>query len=258
MPDDTFRALEGAIRSQQTKYFGKYRAFVADNTDPEGIARCRLTVPSVLGEAISDWAVPCMPYGGAADLGLLAVPPVGAQVLAEFLEGDLSSPIWTGTFWRSSDELPSEYTDVGGPDMKVLKTESGHVLSFNDTEGGEEVILKSTAGAEVKLDPEGSILLTDSAGATVTLDAAGGSVTVADANGNAMVMEAAGITCTDANGKEIRTSGSGVEVTASVKGTTFLSLCNTHTHTCTAPGSPTSPPMVPLTPTVLTTKSTAQ
>ncbi len=206
------------------------------------------------------------------------IPPVGAQVFAEFLEGDISSPVWTGTFWRDPGELPSEWSDVGGPDMKVLKTDSGHVLTFNDTSGEEEVILRSTPGAEVKLDPDGSIVLTDQAGATVTLDAAGSEVTVADANGNSIVLSSAGITCTDASGNEIKTSGSGVEVTASaqivltgsmvavagsggeplVKGTTFLSMFNTHIHTCTAPGSPTSPPMVPLTPAVLTTKSTAQ
>jgi hypothetical protein len=31
------------------RWFGKYRAFVRDNNDPERLGRCRLEVPAVLG-----------------------------------------------------------------------------------------------------------------------------------------------------------------------------------------------------------------
>lgn len=275
MPDD-YALVEQTARAQQTKFYGKFRAFVVDNEDPDGMGRITMTVPSVLGEATSDWALPCMPFGGAADLGFLMVPPVGAQVIAEFFEGDLSSPIYTGTFWRTSDEIPAEYTDGEGPKTKVLKTDSGHYLSFQDKEGEEQITLRSATKAEMVLDPDGSIILTDQAGAVVMLDAAGSELKVEDANGNAMVMSSSGITCTDANGNEITTSGGGIDIKAAatvniegsivtvagaggepiVKGSTFLSMFNTHTHG--HPLGPTTPPIVPLTPAVLTTKSTAQ
>lgn len=274
--DTILNALDRSDRQARTKYWGKYRAFVADNADPQALGRCRLTIPSVLGEATSDWALPCTPYGGGADFGFLAIPPVGAQVLAEFLEGDASSPLWTGTFWRQAAEVPAE--GAGDPAVKVLKTESGHVLTFDDTSGAETITLTSSAQAIVVMDHEGSLVLTDKAGATVTLDAAAGELTVADANGNSIVLSSTGITCTDASGNTITASGSGVEVKSSatiniegsmvtvagaggeplVKGTTFLSLFNTHVHNATAIGAPTSPPITPLTPSVLTTKSTAQ
>lgn len=273
---EVFQALENTVRQQQNRYYGKYRAFVVDVEDPDLRGRCKLSIPSVLGEETSDWALPVVAYGGGEGFGMLAVPPVGSQVVAEFLEGDLSAPMWTGTFWRSSGEVPPEHSDVGQP-MKVFKTESGHVLSFNDTEGEEEVKLLTATEAEVLCDPDGSIILTDAAGATVTLNAADGELSVADANGNSMVMSSSGIECEDANGNKISASASGVEVKSSatvniegsmvtvagsggeplIKGTTFLSLFNSHIHNATAPFSPTSPPVVPLTPTVLTTKSTA-
>ena len=91
---EALRTIEKSIRKQQTTYYGKYRAFVADNEDPDGMGRIKLTIPSVLGEATSDWALPAVAYGGGADFGTLFVPPVGAQVLAEFLEGDPSAPVW--------------------------------------------------------------------------------------------------------------------------------------------------------------------
>ena len=112
----------------------------------------------------------------------------------------------------------------------------------------------------------------------MSLDAAASEVKVEDASGNSILLSATGITCKDASGNEISTAGAGVTVKTGavvtiegsqvaiagsggeplVKGATFLGLFNAHVHTCTAPGSPTSPPMVPLTPGVLTTKSTAQ
>lgn len=273
---EILRTLETTVRAQQNRYFGKYRAFVTNVEDPDQRGRCKLSIPSVLGEEESDWALPVTGYGGGEDFGMLAIPPVGSQVIAEFLEGDISSPMWTGTFWRASGEAPAEHADVGQA-MKVFKTESGHTLTFNDTEGEEEVKLFTATQAEALFDPDGSIILTDSAGSKVTLNSADGEISIADANGNSMVMSSSGIICEDGNGNIISASSGGVEVKSSaivniegsmvtvagsggeplIKGTTFLSLFNSHTHNATTMGAPTSPPMVPLTPSVLTTKSTA-
>lgn len=270
---EAFQTIEKSIRKQQSTYYGKYRAFVVDTEDPDGLGRIRLSVPSVLGEATSDWALPSVAYGGGADFGMLFVPPAGSQVLAEFLEGDVSAPVWAATFWRQGSEMPAEYE---GPSTKILKTESGHLLTFEDLEGEEQITLRSSAEAEVVMNPEGGIVLTDSAGAKVVLDAEAGEILVEDANGNSILLSSSGITCTDASGNEISTTSGGVDVKSSavvniegsqvtvagaggepiVKGTTFLSMFNSHTHP-TGVG-PSGPPLVPLTPAVLTTKSTAQ
>lgn len=276
MDDGGLQALEGAIRGQRNRYWGKYRAFVADADDPEGLGRVKLTVPSVLGEATSDWALPCVPYGGGEDFGFLAVPPVGAQVIAEFLEGDISSPVWTGAFWRRKSETPAEHCEGGGQSLKILKTESGHLLSFQDKAGEEAITLRTAAEAEILMDAEGSIQLTDKGGAKVTLDAEASEIRVEDASGNSLVMSSSGVTVKDASGNEITAAASGVTVKSSavisiegsmvsiagsggeplIKGASFLALFNTHTHG-TGVG-PSTPPVVPLTPSVLTTKSTAQ
>jgi uncharacterized protein involved in type VI secretion and phage assembly len=274
--DDFINTLDRSLSQQRSRYYGKYRAFVADNADPDNLGRCKLTVPSVLGEATTVWALPCVAYGGGSDFGFLAIPPVGSQVYAEFLEGDVSSPVWTGTFWRQASELPAE--SGGKPEVKIIKTETGHVLSFDDTDGSEKITLTSAKEASVVMDENGSIVLTDKAGSTVTLDAQASEIKVEDANGNSIVLSSTGITCTDANGNTITAAGSGVEIKSSatiniegsmvtiagaggepfIKGTTFLSLFNSHIHNATAIGAPTSPPIVPLTPAVLTTKSTGQ
>jgi hypothetical protein len=273
---DQMDLLERTVRAQQTKYYGKYRAFVADNKDPETRGRCKLLIPTVLADANSDWAIPCFAYGGGAGFGIAMVPPVGSQVIAEFLEGDPSAPMWTGAFWRTSSEPPAEFTGGNEPTAKVFKTESGHVLIFEDKSGSEKVTLQSQAQAVLEMDSNGSFSATDKNGAKVLLDAGAGEIHVEDSNGNSMVMSSSGVTIKDAAGNEVATSSSGINVKGAtitidgqsvavggsggeplLKGQTFLSLFNTHTHNCTAPGSPSGPPVPPLTPTVLTLKATA-
>jgi hypothetical protein len=270
---DEFQLLEDTARRQATKYWGKYRGMVTNTDDPENRARVKLAVPSVLGDAESQWADPAFPYGGGAGFGFVAVPPVDSAVLVEFIEGDPSAPLWTGTFWRVADEVPEEFT---GQQAKVMRTESGHRLVFDDTEGEETVTLHSATDAVIEMNPEGSIALTDQSGAHVTIDAASGEIVVEDANGNSITLSASGITCADASGNQITTTAGGIEVKGTtvkiegqsvslggaggeplVKGQTFLALFNSHTHPCTAPGSPSGPPVVPLTPAALTIKTVA-
>jgi len=269
------KALETLQRRMDKAYFGKYRAFVSDNEDPEQRGRLKLTIPTVLGAETSDWVLPCFPYGGGAGFGWLAVPPRDAQVVVEFIEGDISSPIWTGTFWRGEAEVPEDLSEGNEPTTKLLKTESGHLLSFEDKDGETKITLRSAKEALVEMDDEGSIALTASDGAVVTLDAKAGTLTVADANSNTLTMSSSGIECSDGNGNSITTSSGGIEVSATtikisgsdvtvgtgsaeplVKGTSFMSIFNAHTHNCTAPGAPSGPPLAPLTPAAMTSAMT--
>lgn len=249
-------------RTQQT-YYGKYRGLVVDNEDPEKRARVTLRVPSILGDdAISHWAEPCLPFGGYQDQGLFMVPAVGAQVWVEFEAGDINHPIWTGTTWQQSSDVPTEASDKS-PHIHQLKTSSGHILLFDDNDGEEEIKLFHKADAQLDIDPDGVITLTDAAGSKLTLDAKGSKIDIADSNGNNMVMESSGTTVSDANGNKIEMSAAGVKVSSSgtvniegsmvnvggaggeplIKGQSFLSLFATHMHTSSPTGGPTTPPI---------------
>jgi uncharacterized protein involved in type VI secretion and phage assembly len=255
--------VQQLVTRSQERYFGKYRGLVVDNADPENRARVMVRVPSVLGsDMVSHWAEPCLPFGGLADQGLFMVPEIGAQVWVEFEEGNVNRPIWTGTVWQQAADVPSEAADRS-PNMRQLKTPSGHILSFDDSDGEEEIRLYHPAEAELKIDPDGVVQITDAAGATLVMNAADSKIEVTDSNGNSLVMERSGTTVTDANGNEIVMQGSGITVSSSatvtieggmvnvggaggepmIKGMSFLSLFATHTHTTTVPGTPTSPPI---------------
>ncbi|MEQ9504514.1 MAG: phage baseplate assembly protein V [Deltaproteobacteria bacterium] len=256
---DAIVQLHEAVHERR---YGKYRGFVTDNADPEKRGRLRLSVPSVLGDEETDWALPCLPFGGAGGYGSFFVPEPGAQIWVEFEEGDVDRPIWVGAFWRSVADVPEDGVK-SPPSTRVLQTPGGHVMQFDDETDGERFRLHHPADAELEIDADGTVILTNSEGALVRLDADASEVIVEDANGNVMTMSSAGTTIEDANGNRVEMAAAGITVEAPqvtvkasqvnlgdqggepvLKGDTFLSLFASHIHTV-APvvGGPTSPPI---------------
>jgi uncharacterized protein involved in type VI secretion and phage assembly len=131
------------------RHYGKYRGIVADNKDPKNLGRLKARVPEVLGDLVTGWALPCAPYAedGA---GLFLVPPPRAGVWIEFEAGDVSCPVWSGCWWKEG-KLPDE----GKPDIKVLKTASGHTITLDDTGGAEKVEITDKSGAKIVLNSTG-------------------------------------------------------------------------------------------------------
>jgi len=251
--------LTQVAREVQRRAYGKYRGIVVDNQDPDKRARLRLVVPSVLGTEQTGWALPCLPFGGLADQGWFAVPEVDAQVWVEFEEGDVSRPVWTGTFWQQSSDVPAEAA-ISPPTTRLLKTPGGHLLEIDDKQDEERFFLHHPAGTELEIDKDGIVKLTDAGGSTMTFDAKANKVIVEDSNGNKLTMEAAGTTVEDANGNKIEMASAGINVSGQkivikgsqvmlagdggepiIKGQSFLTLFATHVHP-TAMG-PSGPPV---------------
>lgn len=256
-----------ATEIDQARY-GKYRGFVDSNQDPQKRGRLKLRIPSVLGDQVSNWALPCLPFGGATSYGFFAVPDNDAQVWVEFEEGDIHRPIWTGTFWqpKPQGQQPSVPEDAAKdpPTTRLLQTPSGHILQFDDEEGEERFRLHHPRGAEITINRHGDITLDDASGNALKTDAQNNEIVLEDANGNTLTMSGSGTTVEDSNGNRIEMAGGGITVESSqrvvvkgsqvalggeggeplIKGQSFLSLFATHTHTV-APlvGGPTSPPI---------------
>lgn len=88
-------------------YLGKYRGTVINNVDPSGLGRVQVLVPDVSPEAITSWAMPCIPLGLTGPTGS-ALPNRGATVWIEFEQGDMDHPIWTGVFFGQRDDVPDQ------------------------------------------------------------------------------------------------------------------------------------------------------
>jgi uncharacterized protein involved in type VI secretion and phage assembly len=156
--------LARLVERIEGRHFGKYRGHVTDNNDPDNIGRLRATVPRLLGEERTGWALPAFAYGGSAEQGLYAVPDVGAGVWIEFEGGDLSYPVWSGTWYDSRSSIPESATPV----KKVFKSKSGHKVVLDDS--GAILEVTHSNGNHVKLD-QTSIEIKVSSGVKVVIDA---------------------------------------------------------------------------------------
>jgi hypothetical protein len=129
--------------SRTNRFYGKFRGTVTNNQDPLSQGRIKAKVPDVLRDVETGWALPAAPYSGNG-VGVYTVPAVDAAVWIEFEAGDVSSPIWTGCWW-SKDQLPKDETgSATTPDRKIIRTEQGLLLSFDD--GGKTIALSDSNG----------------------------------------------------------------------------------------------------------------
>lgn len=200
------------------RFYGKYEGVVNDVADPLKIGRIRALVPAVLGEQlVSGWALPCAPFGGGKERGMLFLPQVGDTVWIEFAGGDVSRPIWVGTFWGAPDS-------TGGADD--LGTETGAEAPTGD--GGKAAgaglgVLKTKGGHELVFDDDGEVVL---------LASGNGKTSLRFAQDGSVVISAETIAlCANARQKL-------------VLGDAFMALFNQHTHpTGVGPSGPPTPPM---------------
>jgi uncharacterized protein involved in type VI secretion and phage assembly len=139
MMSDRDEMLARLIERVDQRFFGKYRGQVTDNNDPNNLGRIKAKVPRLLGDEESGWALPAFIYGGASEQGLFALPDVGAGVWIEFEGGDLSYPVWTGT-WYTTGAIP----ESAAPGKKVFKTKSGHKIVLDDDAGTLEITDSNT------------------------------------------------------------------------------------------------------------------
>ena len=164
-------------------YYGKYRGTVKNNIDPLQTGRLLLEVPDVLGNGISSWAMPCMPFGGK-QMGMWVLPQVGAGVWVEFEKGDPDFPIWSGCWWGSAAEPPA-LALAAPPAMPnaVIQTAGQTTLLLSDVPGPTGgILLKTKTGALISINDTG-ITISNGKGATIMMT--GPTVTI---NGGALAI----------------------------------------------------------------------
>ena len=148
-------------------FYGKYRGTVLNNIDPLLTGRIQAIVPDVAGLVPTSWAMPCMPVAGP-NMGLFAVPPIGAGVWIEFERGDPDYPIWVGGYWGSAVETPllSHAVPPGLAGITLQTTLANGIVISDGPAGG--ILIKTTLGAFILVSDLG-ITISNGKGAIITM-----------------------------------------------------------------------------------------
>lgn len=151
------------------KFLGKFRGTVVNNIDPEQRGRIQVVVPDVSALGLTTWALPSLPIGGL-QTGVFSIPVVGSGVWVEFEQGDLDYPIWVGTFWGSTAEVPpiSHTLPPGVPGI-VMQTPLQNGLLISDVPGPTGgILIKSSTGAFILVNDAG-IIIQNGKGASIVM-----------------------------------------------------------------------------------------
>ena len=155
--------------SEAKKFFGKYRGTVVNNVDPLQIGRIQAIVPDVSNLMLSSWAMPCAPVAGM-NMGMFAVPVIGAGVWVEFEQGNPDFPIWVGCYWGTAAEVPvlSHMVPPAVPGI-TLQTTLKNGIVISDVPGPTGGIqLQTATGAMISVTDIG-IMISNGKGAVINL-----------------------------------------------------------------------------------------
>lgn len=155
------------------RWFGLYPALVSDLVDPDGRGRIKVRFPSFGGDGstVTAWATLLSPYADK-DQGLEILPEVDSQVVVGFEAGDPHRPYIVGACWNGKASLPEDAQSANN--LRTLKTRSGSMLQFDDTQGAAKVTVSMESGHKIVLDDAAqSITVTHSNGCKIEMNIAG-------------------------------------------------------------------------------------
>jgi phage baseplate assembly protein V len=252
--------MSGVSRTRSTdkRFYGVVQGVVTDLNDSDGKeGRVKVQFPWFDDQMETEWCRVRQFYAGNG-YGAFFVPEVGDEVLVAFIHGDMRMPIILGGLYNGKDKPPTHRS--ADLDQKMIRTKAGHELLFDDTSGkqrvrittqgghnadlsdvDQKITLQSSSGQTVVVDDSASLIKISSGSCTVTIDGVSGTITLA---GTTVVLTATNVAL-----------GGAVAAHPLVLGDALLAAFNTHTHNCTAPGTPSGPPIPPLLPTALSTIS---
>lgn len=177
-------------------FYGVYPALVKDVADPDGQGRVKVALPwspDGDGGAYEAWARLATLMAGN-DRGSWFIPDVGDEVLLAFAAGDPRQPFVVGALWNGQDAPPESMDGGGRNTIKKLRSRNGVMVTLDDENGRERLVLETPGGQ------------------TVTLKDGPGAVEIVDSNGNSVKLEAAGITITAS--AKVTVNASTMEVSA--------------------------------------------
>ena len=130
----------------------EFEAEVTNVGDPTGLNRIKVKSNNIWGEGNeSPWLNDRCTQGGNG-IGSVFTPTVGDLVSIRLRDGRPDAGDWLGAFRSSRAPIPSEFSS---PDINGLKTKSGIVVTFDNTDGSYS--FENEAGGKVKLLTNGNV-----------------------------------------------------------------------------------------------------
>lgn len=148
------------------KINGVVIGIVKDLDDPKKLGRIEVAFPWLPETNQSFWARIATTMAGA-NRGTWFMPEKEDEVLVAFERGDPDHPYIIGFLWNGQDKPPNQ--DIT-PEVRRIKTVSGHILEFDDRAGQTRILIKTQGGQQIELqDLPSGISFSTTAGNQITI-----------------------------------------------------------------------------------------
>ena len=154
-------------------FFGLYPAIVTNIVDEKNLGRIQVKFPSLGkdGDQVRAWATLLTPYADD-NQGFEVLPAVETQVVVACEAGSGRRCYILGSAWNGKEKLPEAPAEPNN--KRLMRTRSGSLLEFDDTEGGAKVTVSMKSGHKLVLDDGASeVTLAHMNGCQVKFDGAG-------------------------------------------------------------------------------------
>lgn len=147
----------------QQDYEGKEFLGTVVGRDPSGNGRVQVHIPGLMSEGDLPW-IGCnrlSVFGDNGTYGFFGTPPLGAQVMVRFQDGDLNYGIYTGS---AGNGVPPEFANL---DTWGFKDPGGTKLVVDYEKG--VWAFEHSSGQKYEIDNEGNVTVEDPGGRKVTV-----------------------------------------------------------------------------------------
>lgn len=120
-----------------------------NDAEKPGPGRVKVKIP-LIGMQESNWAR-IVSFMAGKEQGAFFLPELDDEVLVAFENGDVNRPYIIGALWNGKDSPPDTNKD-GKNNTRLIKSRSGHVVTFSDKKGEEQLTITSSKGHVIRLD----------------------------------------------------------------------------------------------------------
>lgn len=141
--ENTFKGITAQTETLPDDHIVMPQAFqepatVVDNNDPRGQGRVKVRYFWQGQDESTNWIRVQTPDAGCSDVvaknrGFVFIPEVDDQVMVGFQYGDPSRPYVMGSLFHRDNSKGA----AADNNIKTISTKSGHLIEFNDDEGGD-------------------------------------------------------------------------------------------------------------------------
>ncbi len=137
-----------------------YYGIVTDNDDPDNRGRVKVKIEVLNDKYQTDW-IPVLSFLSGDNYGAFFTPGIDDQVIVGFMDSSFEEPFVLGGIWGDKQmppEIKSGQSNNEKNNLKFIKSKSGNMIIFDDTEGDEKIRILSGDDAKFEIIKKDSLL----------------------------------------------------------------------------------------------------